>query len=357
LTKKVKSKILITGTAGFIGYHLVKRLVDEGNDIIGIDNINDYYDIKLKYSRLKETGIPRNEIIKDRKYTNVKQQLVTSSLYPHYRFAKLDLLDKERLNELVKKEKFDYVIHLAAQAGVRYSLINPKVYIDSNIIGFFNLLEAIKEQKLKHFIFASSSSVYGNNAKVPFSIKDLTDEPLSLYAATKKSNEVMAHAYSSLYNIPTTGLRFFTVYGPWGRPDMAYYSFSKYILENKTIILFNNGNMKRDFTYIDDIVHSIKLLLTGKPQAFNKGGSDNFQIFNIGNSKPINVKYFLSLLELYFNKKAKIINKPMQKGEALATFADNSELYKYIKYKPNIKIEKGLKLFCNWFKRYHHICE
>ncbi|MFZ4590396.1 MAG: NAD-dependent epimerase/dehydratase family protein [Ignavibacteria bacterium] len=360
-------KILITGTAGFIGFHLVEKFVKEGYDILGIDNVNDYYDVGLKYDRLRETGISfnsefiiHNSELKEEKKINSKEskeeiEFVQSEKYENYRFVKMDLMEKERLLKLFEIEKFDYVIHLAAQAGVRYSITNPQAYIDSNIIGFFNILEACSLHTPKHLIFASSSSVYGENKEIPFSTEHRTDHPVSLYAATKKSNEVMAHAYSILYGIPMTGLRFFTVYGPWGRPDMAYYSFSKSIMEGKNINLFNNGNMKRDFTYIDDIVHSIKILLEKEPQIINNDCVANFRLFNIGNSKPIELRYFIHLLEVNLGNKAILENKPMQKGEVEITYADNNDLYEYINYRPKVKIEEGLNKFCYWYKEYKNI--
>jgi UDP-glucuronate 4-epimerase len=333
-------KVLITGTAGFIGFHLVNRLVKEGYEIVGLDNINDYYDVNLKYARLKETGILKADITKN-------QSLITSNKFPNYKFIKLDLLDKNGLNKLFKKQKFDYIIHLAAQAGVRYSLKNPQSYIDSNILGFFNLLEQIKEYKPNNFIFASSSSVYGNNTRVPFSVNDKTDEPVSLYAATKKSNELMAYSYSKLYSISMTGLRFFSVYGPWGRPDMAYYSFSEKILSGKEIPLFNHGRMQRDFTYIDDVTVTLSKLL--KKIRIKHRSEKHFRIFNLGKSCPVELKYFIKLLENNLNRKAKIKLLPMQKEEMMRTYSDTKDLDKFINYKPDTSIENGLKEFTEWF--------
>jgi UDP-glucuronate 4-epimerase len=339
--------ILITGTAGFIGFHLVRRLVNENFDIVGLDNINKYYDTELKYDRLKETGISKDKIISSNRI-----KLLRSENYKNYRFVKMDLLDKKNLLKLFEQEKFDYVVHLAAQAGVRYSLKNPQAYIDSNIVGFFNILEACRQNKPKHLIFASSSSVYGNNTEIPFSTSHKTDEPISLYAATKKSNEVMAYAYSSLYDIPTTGLRFFTVYGPWGRPDMAYYSFSKNIIEGKPIQVFNTGKLKRDFTYIDDIVKMIFKLI--KVENIKSSQSKpKYKLFNIGNSKPVDLLYFISLLEKYLDKKAILKMEEMQKGDVRTTYSDCTEIINYLKYKPQVDIEVGLKKFINWFKKYY----
>ena len=336
------SKILVTGSAGFIGFHLINRLVKGDHDITGIDNINDYYDVNLKYARLKESGI--EGVI-------ATNQNVGSMIHNNYIFKRQDICNKEKLIELFREKKFDYVIHLAAQAGVRYSLINPQAYIDSNITGFFNLLEACKKYPPKHLIFASSSSVYGNNDKVPFSEDDNTDHPISLYAATKKSNEVMAHAYSSLYQIPITGLRFFTVYGPWGRPDMAYFSFSKNIIENKPIKLFHNGDLSRDFTYINDIIEILmRLIITDLKIGYET--KVNYRLFNAGNSNPVQLMYFVSLLEEYLGRKAIIEFQEMQKGDVNITFADNSDLVNFVKYNFTTDIKEGLKTFVIWFQKY-----
>jgi UDP-glucuronate 4-epimerase len=332
-------KVLITGTAGFIGFHLVNKLAIEGFDITGIDNINDYYDVSLKYARLEEAGIEITRI--------KKSDSIQSKKFENYRFIKLDVTDKAELEKLFREQKFDYVIHLAAQAGVRYSLENPQAYIDSNITGFFNILDACRECPPRHLIFASSSSVYGNNTKVPFSTDDNTDNPVSLYAATKKSNEVMAYAYSSLYNIPMTGLRFFTVYGPWGRPDMAYFSFAKNIMEGKPIKVFAEGKLKRDFTYINDITEILYRLISIKPNADDSG--TKFEIYNIGNDNPVTINEFILLLEKYLGKKAIKEYLPMQKGDVLQTHAEISELTKITGYRPVTKIEKGLQNFCEWF--------
>lgn len=350
-------KILITGTAGFIGFHLVNRLTEENYDIYGLDNINDYYDVSLKYARLKKAGIDTTRINPDklgRKERGIKGSgFIKSSKFENYKFIKLDLMDKTGLFELFRKEQFDYVVHLAAQAGVRYSLENPQAYIDSNITGFFNLLEVCREYPPKHLIFASSSSVYGNNDKVPFSEDDNTDHPVSLYAATKKSNEVMAHAYSSLYRIPITGLRFFTVYGPWGRPDMAYYSFAKNILEGKPIKVFAEGKLKRDFTYINDITESLfRIIEIAPPESKSR---PKYRIYNIGNDNPVEVNEFISLLEKYLGKEAIKEYLPMQKGDVIQTHAEISILSETVKYKPIVKIDLGLSRFCDWFLNYHNI--
>ncbi len=361
-------KILITGTAGFIGFHLVNRLSEENYDIYGLDNINDYYDISLKHARLEETGIDTKKIQnlesriqnlesgtnKDEKDNINELEFIQSWKFKNYRFIKLDLTDKDGLEKLFKKEKFDFVIHLAAQAGVRYSLVNPQTYIDSNITGFFNLLETCREYTPEHLIFASSSSVYGNNDKVPFSEDDNTDHPISLYAATKKSNEVMAHAYSSLYQIPITGLRFFTVYGPWGRPDMAYYSFSDNISSEKPIKLFNYGKLRRDFTYIDDIVEIIYRVITIEKNS-EKENKAKFSLFNAGNSNPVELEYFVSLIEKYLGKKAIYEFTNMQKGDVHITYADNSNLTQYIEYQPRTDIETGLFEFIKWYKLFNKL--
>ncbi len=350
-------KTLITGGAGFIGFHLIKRLLRDGCEVTGIDNINEYYDVNLKYARLNEAGISAERIdpdISGRKERGIKKNVfIKSEKFENYKFLKLDLCDKEGLDVLFREQKFDFVIHLAAQAGVRYSLVNPQSYIDSNINGFFNLLEACREYPPKHFVFASSSSVYGNNDKVPFSEADDTNHPVSLYAATKKANEVMAHAYSSLYGIPMTGLRFFSVYGPWGRPDMAYYSFAKNILDGKPIKVFAEGKLKRDFTYIDDITESLTRITEIIPPAGKSGAK--FRIFNIGNDNPVEVNEFISLLEKYLGKKAIIEYLPMQKGDVIQTHADISRLSGVVNYIPIVKIDSGLSRFCDWYLNYNNI--
>ncbi|MDV7767470.1 NAD-dependent epimerase [Peribacillus sp. CSMR9] len=330
--------ILVTGAAGFIGFHLTKRLLTLDINVIGVDNINDYYDVILKNNRLK--------ILKEN---------------PDFEFHKLDLSNKEKLNQLFKDRTIDIVINLAAQAGVRYSIENPDSYVNSNLVGFVNILEVCRQNNVKHLIYASSSSVYGANTNIPFSTKDPVDHPVSLYAATKKSNELMAHTYSHLYNIPTTGLRFFTVYGPWGRPDMAYYSFTKNIIEEKTIKVFNNGDMRRDFTYIDDIVEGIIRLLD-KPPVYNTGWDRAhpdpsssyapYKIYNIGNNKPIKLMDFIITLEKLIGKKAKIEFLPMQPGDVKETYADIADLYADVGFYPSTTIEEGLTHFVNWYKKY-----
>jgi UDP-glucuronate 4-epimerase len=335
----MQNKILITGAAGFVGYHLTNLLCKNENEIIGIDNLNDYYDVNLKKDRL--------------------QQL---EKFENFKFVKLDLVNRNSLFDLFKKENFEYIIHLAAQAGVRYSIENPYAYIDSNISGFINILEACRNHPVKHLIYASSSSVYGANVKQPFSENDNVDHPVSLYAATKKSNELMAHTYSELYKIPTTGLRFFTVYGPWGRPDMAYFSFTKDILEGKEIKVFNNGDLERDFTYIDDIVNAIEKLIYKIP--FAKPEWDRvkaepstsfapYKIFNIGNNQPVKLMDFISTLENLLGKKANKKFLPMQPGDVYSTFADISKLNELIGYKPTTTIQQGLSKFVKWYNEYY----
>ncbi|MCD6179129.1 MAG: GDP-mannose 4,6-dehydratase [Bacteroidales bacterium] len=313
-------KILITGTAGFIGFHLAKKLIERGDEVIGLDNINDYYDENLKYARLNETGISR----KAEKWG----QPVKSSKYRNYQFIRMNLEDKEQMNELFQKENFDLVINLAAQAGVRYSIENPDSYIQSNIVGFFNILEACRHYNVKRLIFASSSSVYGMNKKVPFSEDDNVDHPISLYAATKKSNELMAYTYSHLYGIQTIGLRFFTVYGPWGRPDMAYYKFTKAILEDKPIEVYNHGKLKRDFTYIDDIIH-------GVVEIVKKTNLSEYEIFNIGNSKTVDLLTFIETLEKLLQKKAIKKFVGMQAGDVKETYANISKINNEFGFLPN----------------------
>jgi UDP-glucuronate 4-epimerase len=331
--------ILITGAAGFIGFHLSKKLLDQSYQIIGIDNLNDYYDPKLKQSRLEALG----------KYNN-------------FNFHKLDIKDKEAVDNIFKVYQPTYVIHLAAQAGVRYSIEHPYAYVDSNLIGFMNMLEACRSYPVEHLLYASSSSVYGGNKVVPFSTNHNVDHPVSLYAATKKSNELMAHTYSHLYGIPTTGLRFFTVYGPYGRPDMAYFSFTKDILEGKPIKVFNHGNMERDFTYIDDIVEGIVKLIDKAPIASKEWDESKddlstsfapYKIYNIGNNNPVQLMRFVNALESALGKEAEKIYMDMQPGDVLRTYADVSDLERDINFKPSTSIEDGLKKFVEWYKEYY----
>ena len=337
--------ILITGSAGFIGYHLSKRIIEKGIKVVGFDNLNNYYDVKLKKARLKKLYSISKKYNKD------------------FIFIKGDLLDKKKLTKIFKKHKPETVINLAAQAGVRYSLTNPMAYINSNIIGFTNLIECCKESKVKQLVFASSSSVYGGNKNLPFSEKDNVDHPVSLYATTKKSNELIAHTYSHLYDLQVTGLRFFTVYGPWGRPDMALFKFTKNILAGENIEVFNNGDMIRDFTYIDDIIESIFRLLN-KPfykNEFNQLDPDPseswspYRIFNIGNSNPQPLMQYISCLEDCLKLKAKIKFMPMQPGDVKATYANTDKLEKFINFKPNTSIEEGISKFVNWYKDFYQV--
>lgn len=337
-------KILVTGAAGFIGFHLVKKLLERGDDVIGIDNINNYYDIRLKYARLAETGIKQSEI--------VDGLAVQSTDYTTYHFIKMDLQDREQLQKLFASEKFDIVVNLAAQAGVRYSIENPYAYIDSNIVGFINLLECARYNPVKHFVYASSSSVYGGNMKVPFSEEDNVDNPVSLYAATKKTNELMAHVYSKLYGIPTTGLRFFTVYGPWGRPDMAPMLFAKAILAGEPIQVFNNGNLSRDFTYIDDIIGGVVKVIDKVP-ALNEKKKVVAEIYNIGCGHPIQLMNFIRILEKELGREALKVMLPMQKGDVYITYADTKKLNNLLGYSENETLESGITKFIKWYKRFY----
>jgi Nucleoside-diphosphate-sugar epimerases len=329
-------KILVTGTAGFIGFHTVKNLAAQGHRVIGIDNINGYYDIDLKYSRLELSGINKHYIR--------SHQPVKSTVYPNYTFYKADLQDKVFIDQLFSIEKFDFVCHLAAQAGVRFSIDNPYSYINSNITGFLNILEACRFNPVKHLVYASSSSIYGLNEKVPYSETDQVDTPVSLYAATKKSNELMAHAYSKLYQIPTTGVRFFTVYGPWGRPDMAPFLFMDSIMNDTPIKVFNNGYLSRDFTYIDDIVECLSLVLENAPE-----GSIPYNIYNVGAGKPIQLMDFISVIENVTGKKAIKQFVEMQSGDVYQTFADTSHLQNDLNIKPQITVEEGISRFFDWY--------
>jgi UDP-glucuronate 4-epimerase len=348
-------KILVTGAAGFIGFHLVKRLLIENHVVVGLDSINDYYDVKLKYARLLHTGI-KGERIEFNK-------MVSSDTFPSYRFIQLKLEDRESLTRLFGSENFDCVCNLAAQAGVRYSLTNPYAYIESNIIGFINILECCRHYKVKHLTYASSSSVYGLNEKIPFSESDNVDHPISLYAASKKSNELMAHTYSHLFGIPTTGLRFFTVYGPWGRPDMALFIFTKAMLEGRPIQVFNHGDMERDFTYIDDIIEGVYRILTGEPARGNalwngllpdpSSSPSNYRIYNIGNSNPVKINDFIAALEKTIGKKAMIEYLPMQEGDVRRTWASVDALVQSFHYKPGISVEEGISRFVSWYREHY----
>ncbi|MDR1610428.1 MAG: NAD-dependent epimerase [Candidatus Symbiothrix sp.] len=335
-------KILVTGTAGFIGFYVAQRLLEAGHEVVGLDSINDYYDVRLKYARLKETGIAKEEI--------EAGKLIQSKKYPEYRFIRLNLEERTIIEKLFAEEKFDRVCHLAAQAGVRYSIENPHAYIDSNIVGFINILECCRHNKIEHLVYASSSSVYGMNEKVPFSEDDRVDYPVSLYAATKKANELMAHTYSHLYQLPTTGFRFFTVYGPWGRPDMAPMLFAKSIEEGKTIKVFNNGNLSRDFTYIDDIVEGLIRIMDHIPAKEDEHPC--YRILNIGNSQPVQLMDFIRTLETETGKKAVLEMYPMQKGDVYQTYADTSKLEKLTAYKPQVNLKDGIKSFIEWRKKF-----
>lgn len=337
-------KFLVTGAAGFIGFHTIKKIAEQGYEVVGFDNINYYYDINLKLDRLKESGI-NTALISDHDF-------VTSTKYSNYRFIKLDLDKKEGLLQLFNAEKFDVVINLAAQAGVRYSLQNPDVYVKTNIKGFLNLLEACRHYPIKHLVYASSSSVYGNNTKVPFSVSDNVDAPVSLYAATKKSNELMAYTYSHLYKIPVTGLRFFTVYGPWGRPDMAPSLFTDAIYNKKPIKVFNNGDMERDFTYVSDIVEGIVRVCQKVPKENNEGV--HYDLHNIGNGNPIKLMDFISCIENELGIKAEKDLLPMQPGDVKCTFADTKSLSKSINYKPSTTLKEGVKEFVSWYLKYNN---
>lgn len=347
-------KYLVTGTAGFIGFHVAKKLLERGDEVVGLDIINDYYDINLKYARLAHMGIQR-DLVK-------KGELVQSDTIPNYRFIQLDLSVKEPLLALFAQEKFDVVIHLAAQAGVRYSLTHPEVYIESNIVAFLNIIECCRFHPVKHLVYASSSSVYGSNEKMPFSTSDSVDHPISLYAASKKSNELMAHTYSHLFNIPTTGLRFFTVYGPWGRPDMALFLFTEAILKGEPIQVFNYGKMKRDFTYIDDIVKGV-LKVADRPATPNAEfdpqnpdpGSSTvpYKVYNIGNSSPVLLMDYIHAVEKGLGKEAIMNLLPLQPGDVPASHAEVSDLVRDTGYKPDTPIEEGVRSFTDWYLDYY----
>ena len=349
-------KILVTGTAGFIGSHTANRLLARGDIVYGLDCINDYYDINVKYGRLERGGIEKSQI----EYG----KLIQSKTQDNYKFIQLDLSDKEKLYDLFKTEKFDRVCHLAAQAGVRYSLTNPDVYMHSNIIGTLHILEACRHFGTEHLVYASSSSVYGLNSEMPFSIHQNVDHPISLYAASKKSNELMAHTYSHLFNIPTTGLRFFTVYGPWGRPDMALFLFTKAIFEGKPIDVFNQGQMKRDFTYIDDIVEGIIRVIDNPAKSNQNWNSNNpdpgtssapYRVYNIGNSNPVQLMDYISALENAIGKVAIKNMLPIQMGDVPATWADTSDLEKDLGYKPNTSIQVGIGNFVKWYREFFKV--
>lgn len=339
-------KILVTGTAGFIGFYLAKALLERGDEVVGIDSINDYYDVRLKYARLNETGINESQITYGKP--------VQSNIYQSYRFIKMNLEDRGAIDRLFESERFDKVCNLAAQAGVRYSIENPYAYIDSNLVGFVNILECCRHNYVKHLVYASSSSVYGMNEKVPFSEDDRVDNPISLYAATKKSNELMAYTYSHLYCIPSTGLRFFTVYGPWGRPDMAPILFASAISSCKPIKVFNNGHLFRDFTYIDDIIAGVVKVIDKVPEKTDKSAA--YKVYNIGCSSPVNLMDFIHTMEDAIGKKAQMVMMPMQKGDVYQTYADTSKLQADFGYKPTTTIKEGVEKFIEWYKKDYNFC-
>jgi UDP-glucuronate 4-epimerase len=354
MNKIDKKKVLITGMAGFIGHHLAKILVASNYAVVGLDNINDYYDPKLKLARLKDLGFNIHKI----EY-NKMMKLESIS------FVKLDLTDLKNIKNLFYEQQFDFVVNLAAQAGVRYSLENPQSYIDSNITGFLNILESCREFPVEHLVFASSSSVYGLSEDIPFKEDQCTDHPLAMYAASKKANEMMAHSYANLYDIPCTGLRFFTVYGPWGRPDMALHIFTKAIIEDKEFEVFNNGNMSRDFTYVADIVESINRLLP-KPPSVNNPAFDPkkpvsskstkpYQLFNIGNNSPVALMDYIKAIEKALDRKGKIVFKPMQPGDVQSTYANVESLFNYIGFKPKTTIEEGIKAFVDKYLEFNNL--
>jgi UDP-glucuronate 4-epimerase len=347
-------KVLVTGSAGFIGHHLVQKLATQGHEIWGLDSINDYYDPQLKLGRLQNQGFDVSNI----EYGKPLQSANCGT------FVKLKLEDKTNLDAIFAEQKFEVVINLAAQAGVRFSITQPQAYVDSNIQGFLNILEACRYNNIKHLIFASSSSVYGLNKQIPFSTLQNVDHPISLYAATKKSNELMAHTYAHLFNLPVTGLRFFTVYGPWGRPDMAYFIFTNKILKGEAIDVFNNGDMKRDFTYVDDITESISRLLDKPPVAHEQAEEADFdahqttapyQLFNIGNNSPVNLMDFITAIEETLGKKAEKVMKPLQPGDVHITYADVQSLIDYTGFKPTTTVRQGMKAFVDWYLEYYQI--
>lgn len=334
-------KVLVTGAAGFIGMHVAKHLLQCGDDVVGIDNLNDYYDVRLKEARL-----------------------VQLNRFPNFSFVKLDVADTEGISSLFARQPVDRVVHLAAQAGVRYSLQNPHAYINSNVVGFLNILEMCRHHRIGHLVYASSSSVYGANTKLPFSVHDCVDHPISLYAASKKANELMAHSYSHLYKLPTTGLRFFTVYGPWGRPDMAVFLFTKSILEGKPIDIYNHGKMQRDFTYIDDIAEGVVRVLdkTASPDLGWSGEKPDpsssyapFRVYNIGNQRPVELLRLIEILEDSLGRKAEKNFMPLQAGDVLATYADIDDFARAVDFNPMTPIETGLRKFIEWYQAYYRI--
>lgn len=349
-------KILITGTAGFIGFHLANKLIARGDEVVGLDSINDYYDQRVKYGRLDYAGIEQSDI----EYN----QLVQSSKHGNYRFIKLQLEDKANLDKLFEAEKFDAVVNLAAQAGVRYSIENPQAYIDANIFGFINILEACRHYGVNNLAYASSSSVYGLNESYPFSTSDNVDHPMSLYAASKKANELMAHTYSHLYGISTTGLRFFTVYGPWGRPDMALFLFTKAALEGKPIKVFNNGEMLRDFTYVDDIVEGITRVIDNPAKSNQTWSGKNpdpssssapYKVYNIGNNNPVKLMDFIEAIEKALGKTIEKQLLPLQAGDVPATYANVDDLVCDMDYKPATPVQQGIDNFVAWYREFFKV--
>jgi UDP-glucuronate 4-epimerase len=339
----VMKKILVTGAAGFIGFHLSKRLLERGDMVVGIDNLNNYYDVRLKIARLSQLEV-----------------------HPNFCFFKLDLADRAGLAELFAREQFHRVVNLAAQAGVRYSIDNPHAYVDSNLVGFLNILEGCRHHQVEHLVFASSSSVYGLNSQMPFSVHHNVDHPISLYAATKKANELMAHTYAHLYGLPTTGLRFFTVYGPWGRPDMALFKFTKAILAGESIDVYNYGQMRRDFTYIDDIIEGIVRVLDHLPTPNPKWSSDSpdpgssraaYRLYNIGNHQPVELMQFIETLEKFLGKTAHKNLLPMQAGDVPATYAEVDDLQRAVGFQPSTSIAVGIERFVEWYKSYYGLVD
>lgn len=346
-------KILVTGAAGFIGYHLSQRLLNSNHEVVGLDNINNYYHISLKIERLRKLGIEPEDIYYKRK--------IQSKTNERFSFVKLDLLDSEQLGDFLRAEKFDAVCNLGAQVGVRYSVENPLAYLKSNTEGFFNIIDKCAKNDVKHLVYASSSSVYGMNKDIPFSTKDSVDHPISFYAATKKANELFAHTYSHLYNLPTTGLRFFTVYGPWGRPDMAPFIFTKKILNDETITVFNNGELRRDFTYVDDITRGVEQVLLNAPKPSNPTkltpdvSSAPYRVYNIGNNKPVEIMEFIGTIEELTGKKAQINYEPLQPGDLVETYADMSEMERDFGFKAEFDLKSGLTEFVSWYRDFHQV--
>lgn len=336
-------KILVTGAAGFIGFYTTKKLLENGHEVIGLDNINDYYDVNLKLNRLKQLGIDKQDAVG-------YNFLVKSTSFENFTFIKLNIEDRKNLPVLFKNNQIDIVCNLAAQAGVRYSIENPEVYIDSNIVGYLNILECCRHNKIKHLVYASSSSVYGLNTKIPFETTDTVDNPVSLYAATKKGNELMAHTYSHLYKFVTTGLRFFTVYGPWGRPDMAMFLFTDAMVKGKPIKVFNNGEMERDFTYIDDIVEGVVRIIEK-----DTSHRESYKVYNIGNNNSVKLTKFIDAIENSLNITAQKTFLPMQPGDVKRTWANVDDLIKDYDYKPNTDITKGVSEFVDWYKSYYKV--